>query len=693
MKLLTSPILLLYCFFLITTHAIAQEEPPIIKAVAGRDLAKVKSLIDQGADINAENEWRRSALDLAIETNQLEMVKLLISNGASGWKNVQGAAENNNLEMVRYLISQNFDLGYALVYACENNNLEMARVLIDAGSPVNLSQKRKSGLFSKYYVSPIEFAIDNDNKELVFLLLDKGVLLKEAMDEAFSSGKESLIRQLADRDKAYDEYLRQSIHHNMRVLAEHFIAKGANPNQKDEGGNSLTHLAAKNGNEELSRYCIEQLKLDLNAVNYKEETALMLAVESNNTILANYMLSKGANANSFNAQGENTLFYIRENNREMFELLIHNGADLSHSTNNNSTLLINAARSGNFDIVRYLLENGADVNAKNDLGHTAFQYIITPYDRDRELVQLFLSKGADINTRDANYGKSLMYYAIESESASRIRFLLDNGASINTLDNSGDRPSVDDPEIIRLIIEQGADLNVMDDRDDTYLCEAIYEEDLELAHYLVNKGADVNIGCYFTEPPLVKAVEKGNLTLVRFLVENGANVDAEGYFHKNVMEYAKENGNPEIIAYLESQGAMTKTDRSDLYKRSMEMESSLRAAMNTNDQSTLAQLIKKCNDLVIQDRLVRSMAEFAAKNGNLIIVELLTTHLRLELNAPINDQQQTLLIVSTINNQTSLVSYLLQAKVNTNALDVNSKKAQDYSSSKEMKKVYKDAGF
>jgi ankyrin repeat protein len=74
-------------------------------------------------------------------------------------------------------------------------------------------------------------------------------------------------------------------------------------------------------------------------------------------------------------------------------------------------------------------------------------------------------------------------------------------------------------------------------------------------------------------------------------------------------------------------------------------------------------------------------------------VELLVSHLKLDINAQVNEQNQTLLTIATVHNQTSMVTYLLQIKVRTDVFDAQGKKAQDYASTKEMKKVYKDAGF
>lgn len=699
MRILSISFLLVLLTALAPQHVRAQDDDveednsELLKAVRTKDLAKVKLLLAADAPLNVENEWRETALDLAIESDQLEVVRLLLAKGAESRGNLQDAASNNNLVMVKLLIQHNYAHGNALVYAAENNNMEMVKALIEAGSKVNISQKRKSGLFSKYYVTPIEMAISNNNTTMVLYMLDNGGSLEDALNEVLTSSNEELIKKVIDRADNFDDLLWRAMSTNKISIAEYLIEKGADPRKIDDAGNTILHQAAATGNDDIVHYCLEKLGLDAYAINYQKETILMKAVAANNSALTSYLLEKGAHANSLNAKGENALFYIKENNLEMFELLVRNGADVSQKSTDNSSLLINAAKDGNFSIVRFLLINGADITAKNDLGHTAFQYIISPYGRNEELTKLFMDRGVDINTVDATHGKSMMFYAIESESMSRIVELKEKGAQLNTIDNSGHRPTVDDVDIVKYLVENGIDLNAQDQRDNTYLCNAIADANLELAHFLVNKGADVNRGCYFSETPLIVATKKQNLTLVRFLAENGADIHAIGYMQKNVMEYALEEGNADIIAYLKERGAMTKQDRNELYRLSMDMESKLRSAISAKNEAELASLLKQCGELIIQANLVKKAAVFSAEQGNPILVELLMMHLDLDINAQVNDLNQTMVALATIHNQTSLVSYLIHKSCKLDLFDAQGKKAQDYSSTKEMKRVYKDAGL
>lgn len=689
-------LVLLTTFSLTVSKVTAQpdrQDTELITAVRGKNLEKTKQLLAKGVDVNGENYYGETAIEVAIKSNQLEMVRYLITQGASDRWGVEHAAANNNLPMVRLLIEHDFSLGESIVFAAEHNNMEMVRVLVNAGSEVNISQKRKSGIFKKYYVTPIEFAVMHDNATMVTFLIDHGVSSENAIREALIAGKEDLARILIDRDGNYTNWLTAAFEYKNRTLIDYLVSKGADMHVRDKEGNSLLHLSCLDGNYDLVAYCLETHKLDVNDVNFKKETPLMLAVSSGNNTLVSYLLQHGANARLLNNQMENALFYVKDSGIETFELLKGHGADISQKNISQQTLLINAARNKNYEVTHFLLENGANIHVKDDQGHTAFQYVISPYDRNDVLIQLFLERGADINTQDASEGKSLMFYAIEREQIARVKELHAMGASVNVLDNEGERPRTDDPELIHFLVDNGADINARDSRDDTYLCVAISQKDFELIHYLVSKGIDVNQNCYFSEPALVKAIESDNLTAVEFLVDNGANVNAVGYFEKTMVEYAREHGNPEIVKVLEAKGAMSKEDRNELFRKSMEMERKLRAAMSANNPEQLVGLIKQCPGLIIQDKIVKEMGVYAAENGNPVIAELLITQMKLDINEAVNPSGQNMLMVATLRDQTSLVSFLIHRGCNLQITDTSGKRAHDYASSKTMKKIYKEAGW
>ena len=666
-----------------------EEITAIQQAIKEKNIGKVKELIAKGADVNQENKFGESPIETAIKTDQIEIVKILLSKGATSLWGMQYAAAKNNIEMVRLLINNNFDLGYSLIYAVENDNLIMVQLLLNNGAKVNISEKRRTGLFRKHYVSPIQAAVENSNKTIVNLLIDKGVPLSEAIEECFAHENNELIKALITRSGDYNAYVVRAFEHGDKSIIDFLSEHGADLKQKDDNGNTVLHLSATS-NPELVKFCIEQHKLDVNGKNNLGETPLMLAVKENKVSIVSYLLQIGASVNSANKWGETALYYCPADDQTIFNILVQNGADVNHETLNKTTLLINAAQKKNFDLLKYLLENDAPILAVNDEGKSAFQYIVGNYRGNNDLINLFLDKGADINTKDMPSGKSLMYYAIESENLDYIKELMTKGATVNVLDAKGERPKQDDVAIIKFIIENGADINALDSWHNSFLCIAVDNNDLELAHYLVSKGINVNQNCYFDESPIIKAIKDENLVLVEFLADNNADVNAVGYFNRNVMEYAREKDNQAIIDFLKSRGAMTKEDRNELYRKSMETEHEMKSAINHKNEAQMVSLLKTAKGLVIQSSLVDKIAVFAAEQGNPVIVELLLSEMKLNIDASINSSDQNLLIIATINDKTSLVSYLINKGCIQDKIDSQNKKAMDYAESKDMRKIYKE---
>lgn len=90
--------------------------PPLVQAAEEGDLARVTQLLDVGADPDAHDAWRNTALIYAARDGRVEMVKLLIARGADvNWIDGEKvtplilASFKNHEAIVRMLLAQDAD--------------------------------------------------------------------------------------------------------------------------------------------------------------------------------------------------------------------------------------------------------------------------------------------------------------------------------------------------------------------------------------------------------------------------------------------------------------------------------------------------------------------------------------------------------------------------------------------------------
>ncbi len=114
------------------------------------DLEKVRSLLENGADINAKDEQGQTALMNASHAGQLELVRLLVEHGAD------------------LNTTAKFNLS-ALMLALIAHHTEVARILIEAAADVNM---QSGGDF--YGKSASSLAEAGGHAELAALLRRRG---------------------------------------------------------------------------------------------------------------------------------------------------------------------------------------------------------------------------------------------------------------------------------------------------------------------------------------------------------------------------------------------------------------------------------------------------------------------------------------------------------------------------------------
>ena len=145
---------------------------------------------------------------------------------------------------------------------------------------------------------------------------------------------------------------------NKPEVVHEFLAAGMSINSRDDLGTPMLNIACRNDNFEFVQM-IYELGAELNAVSEdRGYTAVMDAVWRGNEKITKYLISKGADLNTINKEGQNNLILAVGANRE--------------------------------SLVKLLAENGADPDVKDMMGMSAYNYavlfkkqrlvdILTPY--------------------------------------------------------------------------------------------------------------------------------------------------------------------------------------------------------------------------------------------------------------------------------------------------------------------------
>ncbi|GLT27956.1 hypothetical protein SLA2020_029190 [Shorea laevis] len=114
-----------------------------------------------------------------------------------------------------------------------------------------------------------------------------------------------------------------------------------------------------------------------------------------------------------------------------------------------------------------------------------------------EIMEILLSKGADINLKN-NGGRTALHYAASKGWLKIAELLISHSAKINAKDKVGCTPlhraaSTGNSELCELLIEEGAEVDAVDRAGQTPLMHAVICQNKEVALLLVRHGADVDI--------------------------------------------------------------------------------------------------------------------------------------------------------------------------------------------------------
>jgi len=164
---------------------------------------------------------------------------------------------------------------------------------------------------------------------------------------------------------------------------------------------------------------------ELNPFRNDGWTALLEACRMGNSLLAAFLVGRGANVNLAAVKGGTPLMEaLRLGHAGIARHLLENGARVDDRDERGRTALHHMAARGQIDSVRLLLEQGANPNARDGAGMDA---LMVAARCDRDLLRVLLVNGANAAAVDKRGGSALLR-AVRAANLESVEVLLQYGA-------------------------------------------------------------------------------------------------------------------------------------------------------------------------------------------------------------------------------------------------------------------------
>jgi ankyrin repeat protein len=520
---------------------------PLFYAVSQGCGGYARFILEKQADVNTRNAEGSTPLHEAVRLGRLDLIALLLENGAD--TDAQDAAGTSALHLP------------ALTQ-------EAAALLLSGGANPSLPDK--------YGDTPLHTAIRLGRPAAVVQTLLEGGAAKAEPQAKGARGKAAArnttprqprpgadvrVKNFEGKTPLYlaveeerREYIPLLIGHGAEIFARdnsggtpfETALKKNSPlipllitpetiGQRDAEQNTPLHAAVKNragtgtiglildGNEALA-----------SARNSAWETALHLAVRQNDAEAGGLLLARGAGIFAANASGESPFsLSFPPKSPELREWMLTQGTLTARDSDRKETALHYAARLGLDGYIGRMVQLGADTEALNEDWETPL--FIAVQNDSVSTIRALLDAGASIHARN-RLGNSVLHAAVRN-SLNTAETLIARGARINSQALDGKtalhravEESLRDAsrvELIRLFVKNGAGMEIRDAEGNTPLMEAARSGFAAVVKLLADLGASPQARDFKGDTPLHSAVDSDRSELAALLLGYGVSIHAK----------------------------------------------------------------------------------------------------------------------------------------------------------------------
>ncbi|XP_072178739.1 uncharacterized protein [Diadema setosum] len=561
----------------------AKPRKSIVQIARSGQLANLQALLNELDDNDVNNEINEhdgknySALHYAAQSDNVEMVRLLVNRGAD--VNDIGEASRRPLHFAAAARKEKdqtkSEVGKRLSKLPEGAKRRMSkapsdsvtRILVNGGAEVNAQDNRGR--------TPLYIAASLGNSETASHLLESEAIDIECEDQR---GITALLA---------------ACFYGKTDVALMLINKGAKLNVWDDNFDTPLHFALREGNKKVARRiiekgkqekCLSELLVETNqnvvapiheAVRYGHKDLVQLALEHVGTGQRDEIDNEEKDDDDSDSDDEDVLNYGGENDNtplheacivgrlEMVKMLCEKGAKINVQNWDYLSPLHFACANNHQQVAEYLIEKGAIMSLADDEGLTPLQTAANSKSFDTIIALLDYQRNLDTSTNakdNQDAAAELLKWAAEENKADTLQLLLHQGRKLH---------GMSDDDITKFI--QGASKNghtetvvalirwkreVVDDCDDDgntplhHAAEAGHDitvQELIKAKARVN---DENFESGNERTPLHYAAANGWIRTVNLLLKSKANINADDMLKMTPLHLACKNGHTDMVKLL-----------------------------------------------------------------------------------------------------------------------------------------------
>jgi hypothetical protein len=186
--------------------------------------------------------------------------------------------------------------------------------------------------------------------------------------------------------------------------------------------------------------------------------------------------------------------------------------------------LVLAAQRDDLEAVKQQLVGKPNVNARDQHSDsTALEHAVL--NSNREMIQLLLWAGADVNARDKS-GRTALMLLGDNITSDTVWDLINAGAKVNLRDNDGDTALIEaaacnNLEVVRALLDAGAKVNAKNNEGETALMQAANEGLVNNVRALILAGADINARDHEGKTAWLRALQNQQTAVLRLLRSYG----------------------------------------------------------------------------------------------------------------------------------------------------------------------------